>query len=408
LIKFIWVFVVLFWTPMFAGLDGNLKRLFVMNIVFAVCFYLVSPLFPLYLDALGVSESRIGLILSLGSFTGAVSTLLSGLLVDRFGKRSLLIRSVLFGSVAVGVISLVGHWLLIVPFWMMFHLSQSLFEPTRLAYISDRVSDDNRGRLFGLMNLAWPVAGIIGPVLSGRLAEGYGWSVVFSVAVGVCLFGLVPLLGLEDAGRSSGGEGSGFDRGYLGVLGLHFVFHVFLTTAIGIMNMAIPIYLADVFGLSYSTIGLFFTVSSVVTMVTQAPSGALSDRFGMKRTMLVFLGLVPFMYLVWVFSGNWVLLLVSYSLSMALWSMTWPASLVLVSEAVPASMRGTAISARMTGYRVGYTLGPMICGFLLQRVGGVSPFVAATVIFGAALPFGFRFSEVSGVKPVPDSVMHDD
>jgi len=124
--------------------------------------------------------------------------------------------------------------------------------------------------------------------------------------------------------------------------------------------------------------------------------------------MLVFLGIVPFMYLVWVFSGNWVLLLVSYSLSMALWSMTWPASLVLVSEAVPASMRGTAISARMTGYRVGYTLGPMICGYLLQSVGGVSPFVAATVIFGAALPFGFRFSEVSGAVQVPEAMVHDD
>ena len=393
---------------MLAGLDRSLKRLFAMNIVYALFFYLVSPLFPLYLDALGISETRIGLILSLGSFTGAVSTLLSGLMVDRFGKKPLLIRSVFVGSIGVAVIALVGNWLLIVPFWMMFHLSQSLFEPTRLAYIADRASDDNRGRLYGVMNLAWPVAGILGPVLSGKLAEGFGWNVVFGAAVGFCLIGILPLLGLEDTSSESMEEGSGFNRDYLGVLGLHFVFHVFLTTAIGIMNMAIPIYLADRFSLNYSTIGLFFTVSSVVTMVTQAPSGALSDRFGMKRTMLVFLGIVPFMYLVWVFSGNWVLLLVSYSLSMALWSMTWPASLVLVSEAVPASMRGTAISARMTGYRVGYTLGPMICGYLLQSVGGVSPFVAATVIFGAALPFGFRFSEVSGAVQVPEAMVHDD
>ena len=71
---------------MLAGLDRSLKRLFAMNIVYALFFYLVSPLFPLYLDALGISETRIGLILSLGSFTGAVSTLLSGLMVDRFGR----------------------------------------------------------------------------------------------------------------------------------------------------------------------------------------------------------------------------------------------------------------------------------------------------------------------------------
>lgn len=380
---------------MFRGLDGSLRRLFTMNFTFAVCFYLVSPLFPLYLDALGYSKSMIGLTLSLGSFTGAVSTLISGLLVDRFGKKPLLVRSVFFCSASVGLVTVVDNWLFIVLFWMMFHLSQSLFEPTRLAYISDKAGDDNRGKLFGMMNLAWPLAGIIGPVLSGRLAEGFGWDVVYGVAFGFCLAGLFPLLGLEDGGSSSDVVRPKFDRKFLGVLGLHFIFHVFLTTAIGIMNMAVPIYLADKFGLSYSTIGLFFTVSSVVTMLTQAPSGAFSDRFGMKRTMLVFLGIVPFMYLVWVFSGNWVLLLVSYSLSMALWSMTWPASLVLVSEAVPSAMRGTAISARMTGYRVGYTLGPMLCGFLLQRFGGVSPFIAATILWGAALPFCFRFKDVS-------------
>jgi len=45
---------------------------------------------------------------------------------------------------------------------------------------------------------------------------------------------------------------------------------------------------------------------------------------------------------------------------------------------------------------------------LLQSVGGVSPFVAATVIFGAALPFGFRFSEVSGAVQVPEAMVHDD
>ena len=392
---------------MFRGLDDSLRRLFLMNVGFALCYYLVSPLFPLYLDALGVSEARTGLVLGLGSFTGAVSTLVSGLLVDRFGKKPLLVRSVFVACVSVALISLTGNWLLIMPFWMMFNLSQSLFEPTRLAYISDRASEDNRGKLFGLMNLAWPVAGILGPVVSGWLAEGFGWGSVFGVAVVVCFSGLVPLRGLEAVSGASDDVRGVFDRSYVPMLVMHFVFHVFLTTAIGIMNMAIPIYLADRFNLSYSTIGLFFTVASIVTMVTQAPSGALSDRFGMKRSMLAFLSLVPFMYLVWVLSGNWVVLLVAYSLSMALWSSTWPATLVLVSEAVPDSMRGTAISARMTGYRVGYTIGPIICGTLLSRVGGVSPFIAATLIFAAALPIGFRFSEVSGKAAVPDA-LHDD
>ena len=328
--------------------------------------------------------------------------------MDRFGEKPLLIQSIFVASVSVALIVLAGNWLLIIPFWMMFNLSQSLFEPTRLAYISERATPENRGKLYGVMNLAWPLAGIIGPVISGRLADSFGWVHVFTAAILFCLVGVFPLKGLEKTRRDQEGNGSTFDRGYLPTLAQHFMFHVLLTTAIGIMNMAIPIYLADRFNLNYSTIGLFFTVSNIVTMLTQAPSGALSDRYGMKRTMLVFLSMVPFMYLVWVLSNIWVLLLVSYSLSMALWSMTWPASLVIVSEAVPDSMRGTAISARMTGYRVGYTIGPTVCGFLLSNYGGVTPFIAATIIFAAALPIGLRFKEVSGVKTAPVSFIHDD
>ena len=393
---------------MFKELDGSLRRLFLMNITFAICFYLVQPLFPLYLADLEITETQIGLILSLGSLTGAISTLISGLLVDRFGEKTLLIQSIFVACFSVALIVLAGNWLLIIPFWMMFNLSQSLFEPTRLAYISERATPENRGKLYGIMNLAWPVAGIVGPVISGRLADSFGWVHVFAAAILFCLVGVFPLRGMEKTRRDQKDNGSTFDRGYLPILAQHFVFHVLLTTAIGIMNMAIPIYLADRFNLNYSTIGLFFTVSSVVTMLTQVPSGALSDRFGMKRTMLVFLSMVPFMYLVWVVSNNWVLLLVSYSLSMALWSMTWPASLVMVSEAVPDSMRGTAISARMTGYRVGYTIGPVVCGLLLSSYGGVTPFIAATIIFAAALPIGLRFKETSVSGNVPVSFVHDD
>jgi len=393
---------------MFNELDGSLRRLFLMNITFAICFYLVQPLFPLYLADLEITETQIGLILSLGSLTGAVSTLISGLLVDRFSEKPLLIQSIFVASISVALIVLAGNWLLIIPFWMMFNLSQSLFEPTRLAYISKKATLENRAKLFGVMNLAWPLAGIIGPIISGRLADSYGWVHVFAAAILFCLVGIFPLRGMEKTRSDQKENGSTLDRGYLPTLAQHFVFHVLLTTAIGIMNMAIPIYLAEKFNLNYSMIGLFFTVSSVVTMLTQAPSGAISDRYGMKRTMLVFLSIVPFMYLVWVLSDNWILLLVSYSLSMALWSMTWPASLVMVSEAVPDSMRGVAISARMTGYRVGYTVGPIICGLLLSSYGGVTPFVAATVIFAAALPIGLRFKETSVSGDMPVSFIHDD
>lgn len=376
------------------GIDASLKKVFILNMSFAFCYYLAGPLFPLFLDTLSVSKSQIGLILGLGSLSGAFSTLASGFLADRFGKKTLFYVSLFMNSSAVLLIALTRNWVVIIPLWMTFNLSQSLFEPVRLAYIGERATSDNRAKLYGFMNLAWPITGIIGPVLSGNLAENLGWTQVFLVAAVFGLSGLIPLYSIQEANKEKvESDKPQFDRTYLPILGLHFVFHVLLTTAIGIMNLAMPIYLAENFNLTYSTIGLFFTASSVINMITQIPSGVIADKYGMKKTTLTFLSIVPFTYITWILSDNWVILLVAYAFSMGLWSMTWGATTVLVTESVPETMRGTAISVRMTGYRVGYTLGPIISGALLSNYGGVTPFIASTIAYLIALPLGLRFKE---------------
>lgn len=365
-----------------------------MNIALATCYYLVGPLFPLFLDSIYLTESQIGLILGIGSMSGAFSTLISGYLADRFSAKTLFYSSILVNGLSVLVIAYTGRWGIIILVWMVFNLSQSLFETVRLSYIGEKAMVDNRGKLYGFMNLAWPIAGIIGPTLSGRLAETLGWTQVFLVAAMFCLLGLIPIQSIQTSKKTKTTVKIGFDRQYISVLALHFSFHVLLTSAIGIMNMSIPIYLSEHFKLNYSIIGLVFTISNIAMMIIQLPSGALADKYGMKKTSIVVLSLVPFTYFAWVFIDNWVILLIARALSMGLWSMTWGATTVLVTEAVSESMRGTAIGVRMTGYRVGYTLGPIISGYLISHFGGVTPFVAATILFSSAIPLGLRFKEV--------------
>jgi MFS family permease len=379
-------------------MDGSLKRVFIINLVFAICFYLVTPLFPLFLDSLHITESQIGLILGIGSFSAIFSTLVSGYLADKFGKKNIFYFSLLSRSISILAVIYTGNWIFLTLIWIIFNLSQSLFEPARLSYIGEKATLENRGKLYGFMNLAWPIAGIIGPYLSGRFAETLGWSIVFLISILINSIGLIPLSSVEQGPKKQElDKRPSFDRKYLPELGVHFSFHVLVTTAIGIMNMAIPLFLSNQFDLKYSTIGLFFTVSNILTMFTQLPSGALADKYGMKRITLVAISIVPFTYMAWIFVENWLILLFAYSISMGLWSMTWSATTVLVSEVVPEFMTGTAISIRMAAYRVGYTLGPIIGGTLLSSNGSILPFIVATISITLAIPIGLKFKEKRGV-----------
>jgi len=130
-------------------------------------------------------------------------------------------------------------------------------------------------------------------------------------------------------------------------------------------------------GLSPTLIGIFFTAPSIVMMFTQVPACTLAERFGKKRWILSCISLIPFLYLSWIFIENWVVMLITYSLLNGLWSMTWPATLTLLSESVPDGILGAAFGVRMTGVRMGFTVGPLIGSYLYSTYYASSPFLGA-------------------------------
>jgi MFS family permease len=154
-----------------------------------------------------------------------------------------------------------------------------------------------------------------------------------------------------------------------------------MTTGQGCVNMILPLFLKNQMGLSTSLIGLFFTGSSVLTLVTQIPSGWLADRYGRKKLILACIAPIPFLYGAWPFIDNWIVLLVLNSTAFGLWSMTWPATLALLSDFVPPQLRGSAFGVRMTGVRLGFTIGPLVAGYLYSAIGGVTPFMASAAFY---------------------------
>ena len=53
-------------------LNRNLKVLFVINLAISLCFGLVSPLFPLFIDGLGASVIEISLVLFVGGVAATI------------------------------------------------------------------------------------------------------------------------------------------------------------------------------------------------------------------------------------------------------------------------------------------------------------------------------------------------
>ena len=70
-------------------------------------------------------------------------------------------------------------------------------------------------------------------------------------------------------------------------------------------------------------------------------------------------------------------------------------ALGLLSESFPPEVRGVAFSVRMTGVRLGFTLGPLLGGYLHGSLGPTSPFSATALLFLLSIPIALTLREGS-------------
>jgi MFS family permease len=379
-------------------LDRNLWLLFVVGIVGVVSIQLIMPLFPLFLDSHGASEMEISFVISLSSLASTALMIPVGFLMERVGKKRMLLIGLLIWTATPVFIGSARNWRIVAPLYVVYNLAEVFVGPARMTMIAEYATPGSQATVFGIMSMDWAVGGIVSPPLSGFLAERSGWHLPFQVAAIVMALALVPALMLKD--KKAGGTQEDrvsalkiFRREYLTTISLFFIFACALSTGQSVVGTMLPIFLKNQMDLSLSSIGLFFTGSSVLSLLSQVPGGWLADRYGRKRVILAFLLPIPFIFSAWAMVSDWVAMLVLYSLFAGCLGMMGSASLALLSDSFPSELKGAAFSVRMTGFRMGSIVGPLLGGYLYSSLSPKSPFIAAALLFFMGIPLVYLIKE---------------
>lgn len=128
------------------------------------------PLLPFYAEKFGASALVVGLLISTYALCQLIAGPILGRMSDRMGRKPLLIVS------QIG--TLIGFLLLAsaTSLWVVFvaRIIDGLTAGNlslALAYIADVTEPKNRARSFGLIGIAFGVGFMIGPAISGYLAQ---------------------------------------------------------------------------------------------------------------------------------------------------------------------------------------------------------------------------------------------
>ena len=164
----------------------------------------------------------------------------------------------------------------------------------------------------------------------------------------------------------------------------------------------IPEYLR-VLGAGAGVIGLYGSVSNLISAVYPYPGGALSDRIGSRIALTVFAVLSTLGFGVWFLAPElssltprgvvipaWVLIFVGLFLSQSWKSFGLGATFAIVRQSVAPGQLATGFASTETFRRIGFLIGPLLASVLLATTAGfVSGFqrvlLLAAVLAGIAL-----------------------
>lgn len=356
---------------------------------------LTDSLRVLFIQSLGATVFQISMVVSITGMAGTLLRVPSGIFSDRYGRREIIVASILMSVSPPLLYTLSRGWEQLIPWGIVYSTAFAFYMPSRMAIVADFTTVENRTKVYSMMGIAWPLGGMIGPTVGGFLQSTHGWNVVFYVASVLFVVCLVPSLllpkmpkhRLEDSKELHVGSDSNLSLAFIRPLLAFIILNLFLGLGIGTSNNITPLYLTERFNVSTADVGLFISVGfGLTTILCQIPGGILAERFGRKRFIAVCLALEPFLFIFWTFVDNpLVLLLIQMGVN-ALWSMTWPSTMSLLMDCAPGSKRGVTSGFTQMGVMLGFTVGPTVGGYLWETMGMASPYFASALFFALCLP----------------------
>ena len=356
-------------------------------------FGAMVPSLPLYAESFGVSATAIGMAIAVYGLARFALAMPSGWLSDHWGRQPALAIG--------GVLSASGNfWSVFADAYPEFMLARfvagagaGMVVTTGAVVLADITTPERRGRIISIYQGSFIFAVGIGPLPGGLLAELYGLSAPFWFCGGasiiasiVALFAVKETRHLARAKESKDGVRPSFaaqirllsqNTGFVLVSGIALINA--LTRTGGLFNI-IPIIGSFKLGLSVAEIGFGMALGSILGLAATYPSGMIADRWGRKTVIVPVTLMTGASFLLFLVADD----LTTFAGAYVLWgvasSIGGSAPAAYAADSAPPGMNASAMSMfRMLG-DIGYVIGPIALGFIVDVQGPDTALILCTVL----------------------------
>jgi DHA1 family multidrug resistance protein-like MFS transporter len=382
---------------------------------------LVVPFLPFFIRELGVSDPDnlarySGLVYSGPFFLSMIFTPIWGILGDRYGRKTMVIRALLgLGLAQVFVGFSQNVWQLFA--FRVLQGAISGFIPSALALVSTNTPKERTGYALGILQSSSAAGMVLGPFVGGLLADLVGYRAIFFITAGLCFLGTAVVITQVREIERAGPEArkySVFDNLRL-MLTDRRLRLVALLFVIGQMSVLMVEPLFALFIESFQTdtryiatlAGSIISISGVFMIVSAPWWGKRNDRKGYRTHLAVAFGVTGLCY-----AGH---ILVSDLLQLSALRAflgfarggVLPALYAITSFSSPAERRGGMMAIASSLTVLGNLLGPITGGFIAGHFGLPAAFIANSILLIGAGTLVWRgLDDPAPGPPAPLESLH--
>ena len=375
---------------------------FLARTTLSTAMRIVYPFLPAIARGLGIPLATASALVTLRLVAGIAAPFF-GPLTDRFGRRWSMVGALLLFVVASGLLAGIGTFAAAAVAFALYGIAKALFDPAMHAYLGDTVPYEKCGRAFGIIELSWASAWLLGVPAAGFLIERFGWrapwAVLIALGLGAAWLTLArlpraPRTEAPDAGASAPSLVASVIATWRALFRRRSV--IVLLVTCGLLTLAIEVpfivygaWLETTYGLGLSTLGLASAVVGLAELAAELGTTAFTDRLGKRRSVLLgLLGLAGSLAVLPALSGLGLMgALAGVALMLLSFEFAIVSLLPLVSELAPEA-RASLFSLTLMAFSLTRTLGSVAGGWLWQweritlhaAVGALCALVAALVL----------------------------
>lgn len=335
----------------------------------------IAPSLPAMQDYFADIENSallVRLVLTIPALFIAIGGLFAGSLVDRVGRKPLLVGSTIVYGIAGGSGFVLNSLVAILIGRALLGLSVAGIMTGATTLIADYYKGQKRADFMGLQAAFMGLGGVVFLSVGGFIAD-LNWRFPFLIYLSAWVISLAIALTLYEPNREVDTRITDTSKTKpsmpWGVLAMIYGVALFYMVAFYLIPVQLPFYLRSLGSVSASASGLAIAVSTLASSIVSLRYGFVKQRLGFVQIVSVAFGVAAIGYGVISISSSYNLVLLGLIIAGLGFGLLMPNLNVWLSSIIADSLRGKALGGLTTFFFLGQFLSPIVSQPITNSLG---------------------------------------